>query len=794
MKFSEQWLREWVNPKASTQALEAQLTMAGLEVDGVEPVAGEFTGVVVGQVLETSPHPDADKLTLCSVSVGDAEPLKIVCGAANVRPELKVPVAKVGAVLPGNFKIKAAKLRGQPSAGMLCAEAELGLAESSEGLMELAQDAPVGVDIREYLNLNDVAFDVDLTPNRADCFGLLGIAREVAAINDIEFCAPDISPAVVSCDTEFPVRIEAPEACPRYVGRVIRNVDLSAVSPLWMVEKLRRSGIRSIDPVVDVTNYVMLELGQPLHAFDLAHLNDAIVVRLSSPEEKLTLLDGKELSLDDSTVVIADTKKPLALAGVMGGESAGVSSTTKDIFLESAFFAPMSIAGKARSYGLQTDSSHRFERGVDWQLQVKAAERATQLIVDIVGGEVGPLTEVISEDHLPTEPTITLRASRIKSLLGIDVDAATVENMLKRLGMKVSTEEQGSWQVTAPSHRFDMELEVDLLEEICRLYGYNKVPVVMPDYKYQRTAVSETAIGLRHIRRGLVNRGYQETITYSFVDAKLQAAVDPAIEPLALLNPMSADLAVMRTTIVGGLINAALHNVNRQQTRVRLFETGQVFIPDGSGGIAQLQKIAGLCLGPRSLDSWSGDNANVDFFDIKGDVEALIALTGRREAFSFKAADLPALHPGQSAAILCQDKTVGRIGCLHPSLQRSFGFAMPVYVFELSVAALEEGTLPAYQDISKFPETSRDLAFIVDRETAVADITAEISGNGGELLAGIRLFDVYQGSGIDANCKSVAFALTLQHPSRTLKDEEVNEVVDRVVTAVKTRFNAVLRE
>ena len=794
MQFSEKWLREWVNPEITTEELEAQLTMAGLEVDGVEPVAGAFTGVVVGQVKSTEPHPDADKLTLCKVDVGEAELLDIVCGAANVRPELKIPVAKVGAVLPGDFKIKKAKLRGQPSMGMLCAEAELGMAESSDGLMELAADAPIGKDFREYLSLDDNSVEVDLTPNRGDCLGIAGLAREVGVLNRAPVTEPEVVPVAPQLDDTFPVTVEAPAGCPRYVGRVIKGVDLSKPTPLWMVEKLRRSGIRSIDAVVDITNYVLLELGQPMHAFDLDTLSGSIIVRNAQTDEKLTLLDGQEVTLDPATLLICDESRPLAMAGVMGGEASGVTSNTKNIFLESAYFDPIKIAGKARSYGLHTDSSHRFERGVDHQLQVKASERATQLILDIVGGEPGPLVEVASSEHLPALAKITLREAKVNSLLGFDVPANDIEEILTRLGMEVSSCGEGVWDVVAPSYRFDIRIEVDLIEEIGRIYGYSHLPKVTPDYRYSRIEVREEEVSVRTVRRCLVDRDYQETITYSFVDPKMQEIVDPKCAPIALANPISADMGVMRTTIWVGLLKAALHNINRQQSRVRLFETGQTFVPGENEQLTQESKLAGLVTGPLAVKSWNSGKDLVDFFDMKGDLEAVIGLTGKSSEFSFRKGEHEALHPGQTAEIVKGGKVIGLIGALHPSLQKDLGFTDSVYLFEITLGELLEGTVPAYQDISKFPETSRDLAFIVPSETAASEIQAEIASIAGDLLADLNLFDVYEGNGIESGKKSLAFGLTLQHPSRTLKDSEVNELIDRVVSSLKQRFMAILRE
>jgi len=570
MRFSEQWLREWVNPPVSSKELAEQLTMAGLEVDSVEPVAGVFDKVVIGQVRTLEPHPDADKLRVAQVDVGADELLQIVCGAPNVAPGIKVPTALVGARLPGDIKIKKAKLRGVASSGMLCSARELGLSEDHAGLMILPEDAPLGEDIRRYLQLDDVAIEVDLTPNRSDCLGIEGIAREVGVLNRCAVSPPDMPAVAAVHDPQFPVTISAPEACPRYLGRVVTGVDAKAATPLWMQERLRRSGLRTLGPVVDVTNYVMLELGQPMHGFDLAVLHQGIEVRVAQPGEKLILLDGREIELDSDTLVIADAGGPLALAGIMGGEHSGVSEATRDVFLECAFFAPTAIAGRARRYGMQTDSSYRFERGVDPELAARAMQRATALLLDITGGEAGPVTEVANPEHLPAPARIPLRQQRVSKLLGLELPAAEIEDILTRLGCGLARRGE-DWEVTAPGYRFDMRIEADLIEDIGRIYGYNRLPTSEPVGRLQMIAAAEACRPVERFSTLLVDRNYQEAITYSFVDQALQAAIDPDGQPIALANPLSADLAVMRTSLWPGLLRAAEHNLNRQQNRVRLF-------------------------------------------------------------------------------------------------------------------------------------------------------------------------------------------------------------------------------
>ncbi|HSH28745.1 MAG TPA: phenylalanine--tRNA ligase subunit beta, partial [Thiohalobacter sp.] len=635
MKVSEQWLREWVNPPVDTQALAEQLTMAGLEVDSIEPAAGEFDSVVVGEVLEIAPHPDADKLRVCRVEAGqDGDPLQIVCGAPNVHQGMRAPVALVGGSLPGGLRIKKAKLRGVESFGMLCSARELGLSEEHAGLMALPVDAPVGTDIRDYLELDDRIIEVDLTPNRGDCLGIAGIAREVALLNDCETTPPQIAPVVAAVDDTFPVTVAEPEACPRYLGRVIRGIDPEAVTPLWLQERLRRGGIRPLGPVIDVTNYVLLELGQPMHGFDLARLQDGIEVRLARPGERLVLLDGREVELAADSLVIADGSGPLALAGVMGGEASGVGEATRDLFLECAFFDPLHIAGRARAYGLQTDSSYRFERGVDPELQLRALDRATQLLLAICGGRPGPVIEMTSDIHLPRRPAIRLRSERIRRLLGFELKAAEVAGILEGLGCAVDAERE-NWSVIPPSHRFDLAIEADLIEELGRVHGYNRLPSRAPAGRLQMTPQREEQVTLNRLRLSLVERGYQEAITYSFVDAALQTRLDPERAAIPLANPLSADLAVMRSSLWPGLLTALGHNLRRQQARVRFFECGLNFISQDNE-IQQQSYIAGALCGSALPEQWGAVDGGLDFFDVKADVEALLRLGGCFDAFSFE--------------------------------------------------------------------------------------------------------------------------------------------------------------
>ncbi|TWC35042.1 phenylalanyl-tRNA synthetase beta subunit [Pseudomonas sp. SJZ079] len=792
MKFSEQWLRSWVSPQVSRDELVARLSMAGLEVDSVTPAAGVFSGIVVGEVLSTEQHPDADKLRVCQVSNG-SEAFQVVCGAPNVRPGLKIPFAMIGAQLPGDFNIKKAKLRGVESNGMLCSASELQISEDNDGLMELPDDAPVGQDIRVYLDLDDASIEVDLTPNRGDCLSLAGLAREVGALYAAPVTRPVVVAVVASHDEVRPVDVLAAQACPRYLGRVVRNVDLSKPTPLWMVERLRRADVRSIDAAVDVTNYVMLELGQPMHAFDLAEINGGIRVRMAEDGEKLILLDGQEVSLRADTLVIADHQRVLAIAGVMGGEHSGVSGKTRDLFLESAFFDTIAIAGKARTYGLHTDSSHRFERGVDWQLAREAMERATGLLLDIVGGEAGPIIEVVNQEQLPNLVPVTLRADRIEQMLGLKIGDEEIVRLLTALGLGISSSGEGQWQVEVPSHRFDISLEVDLIEELARLYGYNRLPVRYPQARLAPQPKAEAAVELPALRRLLVARGYQEAITYSFIDPKLFELFSPGVEPLLLANPISADMAAMRSSLWPGLIKALEHNLNRQQSRVRLFESGLRFV----GQLQDLQQepmLAGVICGSRLPEGWAHGRDSVDFYDVKADVEALLASAGAADSFSFVPDEHAALHPGQTARIERDGRLVGFLGALHPELASVLGLDQTVYMFELVLSEIAVGRMPKFHELSRFPEVRRDFALLVDREVPGAALLAAIRDAAGEWLTDLRLFDVYHGKGIDPHRKSLAVGLTWQHPSRTLNDDEVSTTTQNILASLEQRFNATLRK
>ncbi|KUI99007.1 phenylalanine--tRNA ligase subunit beta [Vibrio sp. MEBiC08052] len=795
MKFSESWLREWVNPSVTTDELAHQITMAGLEVDDVTAVAGTFTGVKVGHVVECGQHPDADKLRVTKVDVGEEALLDIVCGAPNCRQGLKVAVATVGAVLPGDFKIKKAKLRGQPSHGMLCSFSELGIDVESDGIMELAADAPIGMDFRTFLQLDDVTIDVDLTSNRADCFSLRGLAREVGALNRMDVSSPDLQVVAPSIDAQIAIDVKAPNACPRYLGRIVKNVDLNAKTPLWMQEKLRRSGLRSIDPIVDVTNYVMLEQGQPMHAFDLTKIEGGIVVRMAEQNEKLTLLDGAEVSLNNDTLVIADHQKALAIAGVFGGEESGVNEQTQDILLECAFFTPDSIRGRARSYGLHTDSSMRYERGVDYALQTNAMERATALLLSICGGEAAPIVVVESESHLPQPNQVTLRREKLDRLLGHVISDEDVVEILTRLGMDVTTIE-GGWHAVAPTWRFDIAIEQDLIEEIGRLYGYDNIPLQAPQAALTMNRHKEADLPLKRVRDLLVDRGYYEAITYSFVEPEQQKLIVPDVEPLVLPNPISVDMSAMRLGLIQGLLNTVAHNQKRQQPRVRLFEQGLRFIPDQQAeqGIRQETMLAGVIAGTQTEEHWNMESRTVDFFDAKGDVEAILELTANSSAYSFAATQHPALHPGQAAAIYYEGRQIGVIGAVHPEVERKFGLNGRTIVFEIEWSGLNQRLIPEIASVSKFPANRRDIALVVDQTVTSGEVVAACANAGRQLLKEAKLFDVYVGKGVEDGKKSLAIALTLQSAERTLEEAEISAVVSEIVAAASEQYGAVLRD
>ncbi|MCK3657198.1 phenylalanine--tRNA ligase subunit beta [Pasteurellaceae bacterium Pebbles2] len=795
MKFSEQWVREWVNPAINTEQLCDQITMLGLEVDGVEAVAGEFNGVVVGEVVECAQHPDADKLRVTKVNVGGERLLDIVCGAPNCRQGLKVACAVEGAVLPGDFKIKKTKLRGQPSEGMLCSFSELGISEDHNGIIELPADAPVGTDFRQYLQLNDNAIEISLTPNRADCLSIAGIAREIGVVNKLAVNAPQFDVVPVTHNEVVNIELNAPEACPRYLLRSVKNVNVKASSPMWLKEKLRRCGIRSIDPVVDITNYILLEFGQPMHAFDAAKVTQPVQVRMAKEGEELVLLDGTTAKLQSNTLVIADQKGALAMAGIFGGEASGVNAETKDVILESAFFAPLAITGRARQYGLHTDASHRFERGVDFELQRNAIERATALLIEICGGEAGEICEVASEAHLPKVKQVQLRREKLDSLLGHHIEDEKVTEIFERLGFPVSFA-NNVWTVTSTSWRFDIEIEEDLIEEVARIYGYNSIPNNAPLAHLKMREHCEADVELSRLKTALIGNDFHEAITYSFVDPKIQQLLHPNQQALILPNPISSEMSAMRLSLLTGLLGAVVYNQNRQQNRIRLFEMGLRFVPDQTAefGVRQEQVFSAVLTGARLNEHWAGKSEAADFFDLKGYVENLISLSAYGSEVKFVAKAFPAFHPGQSAAVVLNGEEVGFIGQIHPSIAQKMGLNGKVYACEILVEKFAKGNVPSAKEISKFPANRRDLAVVVEATVAAADVLDACRAVAGDKLTHLNLFDVYQGQGVPEGYRSLAISLTIQDTEKTLEEEDINAVVSVVLAELKQRFNAYLRD
>ena len=789
MILSENWLREWVNPTLDTDALAHQLTMVGLEVDAVTPVAEGLSGVVVAEIISAEPHPDADKLRVCQVNTG-TETVQIICGAPNAAAGLKAPLAQPGATLPGGIKIKKAKLRGLESQGMLCSAAELTLSDDHDGLMALAADAPVGASIESYLDLDDKLIEIGLTPNRADCLSVMGVARDLAAATDTAMTPPALTAITPTIEEQFPVSVECPAKCPRYLGRVIRNVDIGRPTPLYMVERLRRAGIRSIDAVVDITNYVMLELGQPLHAFDLETLSGGIVVREAHTDESIVLLDGESRALSEGTLVIADHDKALAMAGIMGGEGSGISAETKHLFLEAAFFTPELMAGRARQYGLHTDASHRYERGVDPELVYTAIERATALFLECVGGEAGPVVDVSSPADLPVREPVNLRVSAIRQMLGVDVAPETVARFFTAMGFAVEVDTvTDQWLCTAPSWRFDMGREADLIEEVARLYGYDNVPAAPLGGLGSTRGQPETVAPVALLKQRLASRGFNEAITFSFVSPEWQRLIDPALDPVALRNPISADLAVMRTSLLPGLFGAAAHNIKRQRPRVRLFETGLRFLPGAK--LEQKPTLALLMCGSRAPEGWSNRADSVDFYDMKGEVQALLA--GIDEPIGFRAAVRSGLHDGQTAEVSVGEQVVGVVGRVHPTTARALDLPDQTFVAELDLAAITGRGIPDYEDISRYPEIRRDIAVVVDRAIPAADVLVEARAAAGPGLSDAVIFDVYEGDAVADNEKSLAVGLTFRDQSRTLTDQEISDALSQVIVSLGEKLGARLR-
>ncbi|OTT73271.1 phenylalanine--tRNA ligase subunit beta [Acinetobacter baumannii] len=791
MKISENWLRTWVNPAIDSDTLSDQLTMLGLEVDELAPVAKPFTGVVVGEVLTVEQHPDADRLRVTTVNIGSGEPLQIVCGAPNVRAGMKAPVATIGAVLPGDFKIKKGKLRGVESQGMLCGASEIDLEDKIDGLLELPADAPVGVNIREYLKLDDNVIDISITPNRGDCFSIRGIAREVAVINQLQMNEPEIKSVDATITDEKKVVINT-DGAPRYLGRVIKNVNVKAATPEWMEQALARSGIRTHSILVDVTNYVLMELGQPMHAFDLAKIEGTVHVRQAQPQEKLQLLNDQEVELQEDVMVIADDQKALAIAGIMGGLASSVTDDTTDIFLESAFFAPLAIAGRARRFGLHTDSSQRYERGVDFELPLIAMNRASQLIQELAGGEFGPITVAEKSDLLPKREAIELKQVQVDQLLGYKVAAEFITDALTRLGCEVTVQANGEWSVVPPSHRYDMAIYQDLIEEVARIDGYDNIQISLPSMDVQ-LAKYQDRFEIAQLRQTVVTLGYQEAISFSFADAKLEKQLNPQVSPLMLANPISSDLAAMRSTLLSSLIPCVQYNLNRQQSRVRFFELGLRFDYQNANSIQDLKQIPTLALvavGSREPESWHAKPQPMDFFDFKGEVEEILA--AGRVKVEYVRSERPWLHPGQSAEILVDGQSIGYLGRLHPSLENELDLST-TWVAELDQAAVLQSYVSNFTELSRFPSVRRDIALLISDNINVRDIQQLIEKTGGELLDSTWLFDVYTGQGVEEGKRSLAFALLWQHPSRTLEDAEIKSGMDNIIQVLENTYQATLR-
>ncbi|MFW1773562.1 phenylalanine--tRNA ligase subunit beta [Acinetobacter seifertii] len=791
MKISENWLRTWVNPAIDSDTLSDQLTMLGLEVDELAPVAKPFTGVVVGEVLTVEQHPDADRLRVTTVNIGSGEPLQIVCGAPNVRVGMKAPVATIGAVLPGDFKIKKGKLRGVESQGMLCGASEIDLEDKIDGLLELPADAPVGVNIREYLKLDDNVIDISITPNRGDCFSIRGIAREIAVINQLQMNEPEIKSVDATITDEKKVVIST-DGAPRYLGRVVKNVNVKAATPEWMEQALARSGIRTHSILVDVTNYVLMELGQPMHAFDLAKIEGTVHVRQAQPQEKLQLLNDQEVELQEDIMVIADDQKALAIAGIMGGLASSVTDDTADIFLESAFFAPLAIAGRARRFGLHTDSSQRYERGVDFELPLIAMNRASQLIKELAGGEFGPITVAEKTDLLPKREAIELKQAQVDQLLGYQVAADFITDALTRLGCKVTVKAEGEWSVIPPSHRYDMAIYQDLIEEVARIDGYDNIQISLPSMDVQ-LAKYQDRFEIAQLRQTVVTLGYQEAISFSFADAKLEKQLNPQVNPLMLANPISSDLAAMRSTLLSSLIPCVQYNLNRQQSRVRFFELGLRFDYQNATSIQDLKQIPTLALiavGSREPESWHAKPQPMDFFDFKGEVEEVLA--AGRVKVEYVRSERAWLHPGQSAEILVDGKSIGYLGRLHPSLENELDLST-TWVAELDQAAVLQSYVSNFTELSRFPSVRRDIALLISDNINVRDIQQLIEKTGGELLDSTWLFDVYTGQGVEEGKRSLAFALLWQHPSRTLEDAEIKSGMDNIIQVLENTYQATLR-
>ena len=786
MKFSEHWLRTLADPPIGGDALADALTMAGIEVEGRVPVAPPFSAVVVGKVRSVERHPNADRLTVCSVDVGQDAPVSVVCGAPNVAPGVVAPLARVGAVLPGGRTIRQAAMRGVESQGMLCSASELGLSDDASGLLLLDPDTPIGADLRRVLDLDDAVLEVKLTPNRADCLSILGLAREVAAITGVSLAQPPLEATSARGTGRRGIRIEDPLACPRFCGRVIEGIDATAPTPAWIRQRIERCGIRSISAIVDVTNYVMLELGQPLHAYDDAVLDGDVVVRFARPGEQLTLLNGQALDLDPDLLLVADETKPLGLAGIMGGEHSGIGSGTKTVFLEGAFWNPAVIQGKARRLGFATDAGFRFERGVDFAIGPTAVERATQLIIAVCGGRAGPLTDVCGA--LPRRDPVRVRSARVTRILGVAIAPETIAAIFARLGL-AAKREGSDFIVTPPSYRFDLAIEEDFIEEVARLYGYDNIPTRPVRHTQAMLPAAESVRSATGLRNRLVDRDYHEIITFSFVSSDSERLLDADSAPIRVLNPIASNLDVMRTTLLGGLLDVLRTNVNRKLERVRVFEAGRCFVRDGER-YNQSLRIGALAFGSALPEHWDGGLRDVDFFDVKGDLEALAAPL----AVTTQAESHPALHPGRSARVLVSGKAAGWIGELHPRVVRAYELAKAPVVFEIDQEAIERTGLPAARPVPRFPMVRRDLAVVVDEGIPAQSLLDALQAVRPPHVERVALFDVYRGPGVGPGKKSLAILVLMQDTARTLTDAEIDATVADLLRELQNRFKATLRQ
>jgi phenylalanyl-tRNA synthetase beta chain len=792
MKIAESWLREWVDPDLDAEALAHQLTMLGHEVDGIESEGAGIGGVVIAEVVEVAKHPDADRLSVCQVSDGSGDIVDVVCGAPNVRKGMKSPLARPGTKLPNGLKLRKSKIRGVVSNGMLCSAVELGLGDESDGIIDLSDDAPVGSLLVDFLNLPDTVFDLDLTPNRGDCFCVLGIARDVSALTGAKLKSPTADPVTATIEDTHPVELIEPVGCPRFAGRVIRGIDPEAKSPVWMTERLRRTGLRAISPIVDITNYVMLELGQPLHAYDSGLLRGPIRPRLAKLGENVTLLDGKEVELNNDTLIITDDSGPIGIAGIMGGQSTAVSDSTTDVFFEAAFWPQDFMAGRARAYGMHTDASLRFERGVDPEGQGRAVERATELLLEIAGGHAGPLIVESAEKYLPLRKKILLRKDRLAGLLGLRIADNEVTRILKSLELRVETVD-GGWNVEPPTHRFDIEVEADLIEEVARIHGYDSIPETTAFAQSPLETVTETFVGLERAAEMLIARDYQEVVTYSFIDAEANKAFTGSDSELVLSNPISSEMSVMRASLWPGMVEAAAANIARQQDRVRIFEASKSF--HGTlNAHTEVVRLAGLVTGPVVPEQWGSEARNADFFDIKADVEALLLLAANALELKYVPVAHPALQSGQAADIRRDGEAIGVVGKLHPSLEKRYDLKRPVFVFELDALKALESKAPSASLISKFPAIRRDIAVVVDDTVSADDLLATVAAAAPQLIQDVRIFDIYTGAGIEAGRKSIAISLILQETSRTLTDDDADVVMTATVSKLKDKFAAELRE